>query len=157
MTTVVLNACGTVLATVPWQRAVVLVVTGEAVVHTADPAREVRSPSLVVPFPLVVRLVRWVYVRYVPRAGGAASRSSVLLRDRHTCIYCGGVGATIDHLLPVSRGGLSTWENTAACCAPCNGQKADRTPAEARMRLRWEPFRPTGERLQRQVWRELVA
>lgn len=156
--TLVLNACGTILTRVSWQRAVTMVVTGEAVIHESDPVRRISSPSVSVPFPHVVRLVRYVYVRYLER-GGAASKRGVLARDRYTCVYCGKAGATtVDHLLPQSRGGRHTWENLAACCPACNGRKADRTPEEAGMCLRWHPYRPdAGGRAQRKIWAGLSA
>lgn len=154
----VLNACGTILTTVSWQKAVTMVVTGEAEIHEADPERSVRSPSREVPFPRVIRMVRWVYVKYVERRtlhdGGLATKRSVLARDKRTCVYCGIAGAdTVDHVLPQSRGGRNSWENLAACCRSCNHRKADRTPEEAGMRLRWHPWRPdeTGY-TQRKVW-----
>jgi 5-methylcytosine-specific restriction endonuclease McrA len=49
---------------------------------------------------------------------------------------------TIDHILPVSRGGKNTWGNTICACAACNQRKADRLPHEANMKLLWEPKRP---------------
>ena len=154
MDTVVLNSTYEVLDLVPWQRAVTMVVTGEAVIHEADPDRLVRSMSLTVPHPRIVRLVRYVYVKHAVRHGhGLASKRGVLARDKRTCIFCGRYGDTVDHLLPQSRGGRNTWENLAACCRSCNHRKADRTPQEAGMRPRWEPWRPdrTGH-TQRKVW-----
>jgi 5-methylcytosine-specific restriction endonuclease McrA len=59
------------------------------------------------------------------------------------CGYCGGAASTIDHVLPRSRGGANTWENTVAACGRCNGRKGNRTPAEARMPLRRAPWRPS--------------
>lgn len=52
-------------------------------------------------------------------------------------------GLTFDHVVPRSRGGLSSWENVVAACSPCNLRKANRTPAEADMPLMTEPRRPT--------------
>jgi 5-methylcytosine-specific restriction endonuclease McrA len=49
---------------------------------------------------------------------------------------------TIDHILPVSRGGKGSWGNTVCACPTCNQRKADRTPHEANMKLRWEPKTP---------------
>ena len=70
----------------------------------------------------------------------------------------GRLGLTVDHLVPQSRGGGHTWENLAACCSPCNHRKADRTPEEAGMCLRWTPWRPNAaEVVQRQVWKALVT
>ena len=81
------------------------------------------------------------------------SRRNVFKRDRFTCQYCGrqpgGEELTIDHVLPRSRGGTSTWENCVLACMACNHRKADRTPAEARMTLRAQPERP--------MWQPLYA
>lgn len=49
---------------------------------------------------------------------------------------------TFDHVTPRSRGGLTSWENIVTCCIPCNRMKADRTPAEAKMKLRKTPKKP---------------
>jgi 5-methylcytosine-specific restriction endonuclease McrA len=49
---------------------------------------------------------------------------------------------TFDHVLPRSRGGAASWENIVTCCITCNAAKADRTPDEARMKLRRRPRRP---------------
>lgn len=155
------NACGSPLSMTSWQHAITMVVTGEADVIVADPEREVRSPSTAVPFPRVVRLRRWVYVKYFDRPdpfeGGFATNRGVLLRDSYICVYCGKPGDTVDHVYPRSRGGGNTWENLAACCKSCNGTKADRTPEEAGMRLRWHPYKPdvTGY-THRKILRETV-
>jgi CRISPR/Cas system Type II protein with McrA/HNH and RuvC-like nuclease domain len=50
---------------------------------------------------------------------------------------------TIDHIMPKSQGGGSTFENCVACCRTCNVIKGNRTPSEARMYLRKRPFQPT--------------
>jgi 5-methylcytosine-specific restriction endonuclease McrA len=72
------------------------------------------------------------------------SRRNLFKRDRYTCQYCGerNTEMTIDHVIPRSRGGTSTWENCVLACLPCNMRKADRTPSEARMPLRKSPVRP---------------
>ena len=49
---------------------------------------------------------------------------------------------TIDHVLPISRGGKNTWTNTVCACATCNQRKGNRTPHEANMKLSWEPKTP---------------
>jgi HNH endonuclease len=160
-----LNSCETPLGLIDWQRAVSMLVTVDAKgvpiahLHQADPDRTVRSPSIEVPFPLAIKLARWIYVKHIDGRdrfeGGCATRQGVLARDRHRCVYCGMPAETIDHVLPTSRGGLNTWENLAACCRSCNNRKADRLPEEAGMRLRWHPYRPdlTGY-TQRKVRRE---
>jgi 5-methylcytosine-specific restriction endonuclease McrA len=70
----------------------------------------------------------------------------VLRRDSHRCAFCGTTADTVDHLMPQSRGGANTWQNTVAACTRCNNVKANRTPAEACMPLRRTPHVPT--------WRE---
>lgn len=74
-------------------------------------------------------------------------------RDHWTCAYCGrsvsktppseALLATVDHILPVSRGGPSSWLNLVSACKECNNRKADRTPQEAGMDLRVEPYDPS--------------
>jgi 5-methylcytosine-specific restriction endonuclease McrA len=64
----------------------------------------------------------------------------------YTCQYCGGQPGrsdlTIDHVMPRSRGGATTWENVVTACGPCNRRKGDRTPDESTMHLRSKPERP---------------
>lgn len=79
------------------------------------------------------------------------SREGVIARDYGQCAYCGQPGATtMDHVLPKSRGGETTWLNAVAAHESCNHDKGDRTPTEADMPLLWEPFAPTIAELQ---WR----
>lgn len=74
------------------------------------------------------------------------SRRNVFKRDKYTCQYCGKQPGTpdltIDHVLPRAQGGQSSWENCVLACFQCNSRKADRTPAQARMRLLNPPVRP---------------
>ena len=141
MQTLVLNASYEPLAVVSVRRAVVLVLTEKAVMEHADDERVIRSASLQLPTPLVVRLLKFVRVPY--RRKLPWSRRGVLDRDRHRCGYCDGRANTVDHLLPVSRGGASrSWLNTVSACVPCNQAKADRTPQEAGMRLLVKPHEP---------------
>ncbi|TDL43594.1 HNH endonuclease [Microbacterium oleivorans] len=53
-------------------------------------------------------------------------RQSVLERDDFTCVYCGEVATTADHVLPKSRGGEDRLDNLVASCQPCNARKSDR-------------------------------
>jgi 5-methylcytosine-specific restriction endonuclease McrA len=70
----------------------------------------------------------------------------VLARDGHICQYCGRHFPThllsIDHVVPRSRGGETTWENVVCACITCNVKKGGRTPHEARMKLTQAPVRP---------------
>lgn len=74
------------------------------------------------------------------------SRRNLFKRDHSTCQYCGGRPGsselTIDHVIPRAQGGVSTWENCVLACVTCNSRKANRTPEQARMKLRKTPLRP---------------
>ena len=74
------------------------------------------------------------------------SRRNVFKRDHNTCQFCGiqpgTEELTIDHVLPRSRGGATTWENCVLACVSCNARKANRTPEQAGMKLRKVPHRP---------------
>ena len=141
----VLNADLGPLYRVSLRHAVRMLFRQVAVVHEAETDRLIG----VYPVPTVVRLVRYVVTRWRHSRGPGWSRGGVLTRDGRRCGYCGGVASTIDHVLPRSRGGANTWENTVAACGRCNQRKGDRTPAEARMPLRSVPRAPG--------WAELAA
>jgi 5-methylcytosine-specific restriction endonuclease McrA len=68
----------------------------------------------------------------------------LFLRDRHLCAYCGNAFAdgdlTVEHILPVSRGGRLSWTNVVTACRSCNTRKGNRTPEEARMPLLYVPY-----------------
>lgn len=140
-----LDATYAPLRIVPWQRAVTLLFLGKVEVLEEYDGRLLRSPSLTLVMPAVVRLLRLVAR---PRAQVRFTRANVYRRDDHTCQYCGlrpGAGAlTYDHVLPRARGGRTSWTNIVTCCVTCNLRKGDRTPTEAGMPLRRAPGRPRG-------------
>lgn len=74
------------------------------------------------------------------------TRHGIFQRDMGECQYCGKKltmeTATLDHVIPRSRGGLDIWTNLVLACGRCNARKADRLPAEAGMTLRRQPFCP---------------
>lgn len=145
MQTLVLNASYEPLAVVSVRRAIVLVLTEKAVTEHADSDRVIRSATREFPAPVVVRLLKFVRVPYRRRLPW--SRTGVLERDGRRCGYCGRRAESIDHVLPVSRGGLPrSWHNTVAACLSCNQAKANRTPEEAGMRLLVQPFEPKVQR-----------
>jgi len=75
------------------------------------------------------------------------TNSALFARDAHLCMYCGQSFnrpvLTRDHVLPLSKGGLDTWENVVTACFHCNSRKSDRTPQQAGMPLLAVPFRPS--------------
>jgi 5-methylcytosine-specific restriction endonuclease McrA len=82
----------------------------------------------------------------VPRRHVRYSRLNIFARDKFTCQYCGGKPhrsqLNLDHVIPRSLGGRTTWENVVCSCVDCNRQKGGRTPAQARLRLIRQPVRP---------------
>ena len=128
----VLNAGFQPLSVVSARRATCLILADKADL-IEDDGSVMRSASITVPSPSVIRLRYMVKVPYVRRS--SLSRRAVFARDDYRCQYCGDRADSIDHVLPRSRGGPHTWENVAAACRPCNLTKRDRTPAEAGMRL----------------------
>jgi 5-methylcytosine-specific restriction endonuclease McrA len=82
----------------------------------------------------------------IPRRHVRYSRINVFARDRFTCQYCGEKPhrsqLNLDHVIPRSLGGETTWENVVCSCVDCNRRKGGRTPQQALLRLRRLPARP---------------
>lgn len=72
------------------------------------------------------------------------SRKNLLIRDQHSCQYCGTRNGplTIDHIIPRQRGGRDSWLNLVIACIHCNLVKGNRTPEEAGLHLRQVPRKP---------------
>ena len=121
------------------RRALVLVLKGVARAEEDHP-RFIKSPSLSMPVPSVIRLLEF---RHIPHQSRSLSRKNILMRDHNTCQYCGKVFTpnelTLDHVIPRSRGGASSWENLVACCKTCNHKKGNAIPSEASLHLIREP------------------
>jgi 5-methylcytosine-specific restriction endonuclease McrA len=104
----------------------------------------IRSVNFEIQVPRVIRLLR---SDRLPKQRLHLNRRNVLARDGHLCQYCGRHFPThqlsIDHVLPRSRGGATTWENVVCACLACNIKKGGRTPHEARMKLIHIPVRPS--------------
>ncbi len=95
------------------------------------------------PVPRVILLVS--YDR-VPRRHVRFTRHNVYARDRDTCQYCARrlprSELNLDHVVPRSQGGQSTWDNVVCSCHPCNRRKGGRTPEQSGIRLLRKPTRP---------------
>lgn len=140
----VLNASYEPLHVVHWQRAIQLLFQGKVEV-VEDSDREVRTISLTLKVPAVLRLIQ--YVR-VPQQQQIIrfSRLNVFVRDNFTCQYCAKKTVksqlTLDHVIPVVQRGGKSWENIVTCCKTCNQKKGGRTPEQARMKLIRKPIEP---------------
>jgi len=140
MPALVLNASYEPVNITRARRALVLLIKGVAVVEEAHN----RYAYLGLQLPCVIRLRQ--YPR-LPSRIQTLSRKNILIRDGHICQYCGekflSSDLELEHVIPRARCGLSTWENLVAACRDCNARKADRTPAEAGMKLLRQPRRVT--------------
>jgi hypothetical protein len=94
----------------------------------------------------VPRIVRLLFYDRLPRTNVKFTRRNIYARDSNRCQYCGKRFATselsLDHVVPRSRGGVSSWANIVCCCVKCNVRKGGRTPYEARMKLVRQPVKP---------------
>ncbi|MBL8717132.1 MAG: HNH endonuclease [Myxococcales bacterium] len=128
---------------VSWERAVILYFSDKVdIIESYD--EELRSPSVVMKMPAVVRLRKPVAAM---KRSVKFSRMNVFSRDSFRCQYCGTQRRmhelNYDHVVPRHHGGKTTWDNVVASCYPCNGRKANRTPEQAGMKLLRRPYRPT--------------
>jgi 5-methylcytosine-specific restriction endonuclease McrA len=158
----VLNASYEPLQLISVRRAVVLLLQEKAELIEAA-AQQLRALALSFDVPLVIRLVR--YIRIPRRLRLPCSRRGVFARDRETCQYCGVQPGrnqlTMDHVLPRSQGGGTTWDNVVTACRDCNHRKGGRTPEQANMTLMTTPRQPQyvafallGELERHDVWRK---
>ena len=142
--TLVLNADYRPLSSYPlslwsWQGAIKAVFL-DRVNIVSEYDTEVRSPSFKMKLPSVVSLKSYIRPARFP----AFTRFNVFLRDRFECQYCGvGDDLTFDHLMPRSRGGLTTWDNVITACSTCNLRKGNKSCRAADMHPRQLPYRPT--------------
>src|SRR5512146_761961 len=135
----VLNASYEPINVCAARRAIVLVLKGVAMAEEEN-GHYLHGVRLTIRVPSVIRLLEY---RRIPHQTRALSRKNILLRDRNTCQYCGTLlgssELTLDHVIPRSRGGSSTWENLVACCHPCNRRKGNQLLSETDMKLLKEP------------------
>jgi len=138
-----LNASFEPLTALPLRRAVVLVVCGKAeVVHGDAAGLVLHSATASVVAPSVIKLCTYVRVPY--RARVPMTRAALMHRDRYRCGYCGARAETIDHVVPLSKGGRHEWTNVVTACSECNNRKGDKTPEKANLSLRSRPEKPRG-------------
>ena len=146
MSVLLLNASYEPLAVVSWKRAVTLVLTGRAELVEQDGDRVVRSAGgREFPLPNVVRLVRMVaYAGMRSKATPRFSKTGLAVRDGRVCQVadCRERGSTVDHVLPTSRGGDTSWENCVLMCQAHNSRKGDRTLDELGWTLKQRPVAP---------------
>ena len=98
----------------------------------------VRSPSWETKVPAVIMMKQYIKSKSEVRF----SKSNLYLRDQYKCQYCGNDFSrshlTMDHVVPISRGGKTEWTNIVAACNPCNSTKGNRMD----WKPKYKPYRP---------------
>ncbi|GAB2484242.1 HNH endonuclease [Algoriphagus taiwanensis] len=137
----VLNLDHSPVAVVSPQKAIVLVLLEKANVLSTYQLLEIRTVSRSFEYPAVIRLSQY---KNVPYRGVLLNRNNLFRRDNGECQYCGSRRhLTIDHIIPRSKGGKTSWTNLVTACNRCNVNKGDKTPEQAGMVLKTEPFKPS--------------
>lgn len=151
-----INVCSTRRAlSLVWDGKAEIILNGRGVIRSSSAEHELPS------------IIKLIYMVKRPRTQVALTKREVLRRDDYTCQYCGRRSAilTLDHIMPRHLGGPHTWHNLVAACASCNRRKGGRTPEQANMALRRQPFEPSpsayyrfGRHLsQREEWEPFLA
>jgi len=103
----------------------------------------VRTVNSEIQVPRVIRLLGY---EKLPKQTVKFNRRNIFARDNNQCQYCGKKYPTtelsLDHIMPRSQGGMSTWENIVCACVNCNVKKGGRTPKQAHMSLIRKPEKP---------------
>jgi 5-methylcytosine-specific restriction endonuclease McrA len=145
------------MARINIKRAVTLLITGRAKPLDLLPGKvwEIHSPSIVLRVPDQIQLTFASGER--TWKAPPVNRREVLRRDHHSCQYCGSTRhLTLDHIIPLSKGGKHSWDNVVAACERCNQTKGDRTPEQAGMPLHTKPKPPVHPSVAfaEQFWKE---
>jgi len=108
-----------------------------------DQYESIRTFSIEIRVPKIIRLV--VYDK-LPKSRVKFNRKNIFARDKNICQYCGKRFPTselsLDHVVPRTQGGISTWKNIVCACTDCNKHKGGRRPLEAGMKLIRKPVQP---------------
>ena len=157
----VLNKSWVAITTTTVRRALTLVYGGDAKVvepetyttfdfNTWSELGVAKEQSFIQTVSLRIRVPEVILLSFyngMPQMDVVFSRRNLYRRDKYTCQYCSGKPGTeeltIDHILPRSRGGKSTWENCVLACVKCNHRKSNLTPREAGMALLNLPHKPS--------------
>jgi hypothetical protein len=123
------------------ERAFLLIYLEKAELLNALKEKALRSVNATYPFPSVIKINRYVNMPYM---GVVLTRQNIFRRDGHTCQYCGThKDLTLDHLVPRSKGGKSTWNNLVTACRRCNARKGDYFIDQIDMKLKNMPHKPS--------------
>jgi len=139
----VVNSSYMPINSISWQKAISLVYIGKAEAICVDENKILRSPSVSMPKPIVVRLVKY---NKMPDISLKFNKKNIFLRDNYTCQYCGKKlptnELTLDHVRPRKLGGETNWENIVTCCQDCNAKKSEYSLIQSGMKLLSTPKKP---------------
>jgi len=140
---VILNGDYSFLSIVDWKKALNLWLKGKTeVLKFSDKVIRNGEGEIITKLPLVMKLIK--IVRMIYRNKVPFSKKNIMIRDGYKCVYCGcNSELTVDHVIPAASGGKSNFENCVCACLPCNNKKRNRTPSEAKMFLKKQPYAPT--------------
>jgi len=140
---ILLNADYTFLNVVHWKRAMCLVAKDKVQVLKSSERIIRTAEGMIMKVPAVMKLIKLIRALYRTRV--PFSKKNVLVRDGFKCAYCGTEKEklTIDHIIPKSRGGKTTFENCVSSCKQCNNKKGGRTLREVNMYLKVKAYQPT--------------
>jgi 5-methylcytosine-specific restriction endonuclease McrA len=138
----ILNQDYSYLATVSWKKAIKLVYKGKATVLKYSNEFIKTAEGIIMKIPAVAKLVK--LIRTIYRTRVPFSKRNVMVRDDFVCQYCGSTNElTIDHMIPISRGGKSIFENCVTACKSCNAKKGNKLPSESGIYPKKMPIAPT--------------
>lgn len=136
-----------------WRRAITAIVGGRAEIVETHKSFQIFTAKGSIPFPTVVRFTSGILlgkVRNIPTTPKLTKRN-LHSRDNGQCQYCDkclNLGeATIDHVVPKSKGGTNTWENVVLACAKCNQRKGNKLLENTSIRLSKKPIQPTMDKI----------
>jgi 5-methylcytosine-specific restriction endonuclease McrA len=152
----VLNSSYIPIETVSWQEAFTKIFNGRA--YAVEYYEEiVKTPNDEYFKPAIIVCTEY---NKIPNRVSVYSKRMVYIRDNYLCQYCtkqlNSTTATIDHVVPRSKGGRSTFENTVASCGPCNSRKANKMLSDTNMFLIKEPKAPNVNPIKAKFARTIV-
>ena len=137
----VLNQDYTPITICSVQRAFTLIFLGKADLIEEIKEKSLRSITTKFPFPSVVRINKYVHIPY---KRVVMTRQNIFKRDEGKCQYCGTTKElTLDHVIPRSKGGRSTWLNLVTACKKCNSLKGDQSLEKSKLKLSKKPVKPS--------------
>ena len=131
-----------------WKRAIAAVFCGRAEIVEEHDSFKIFTSSGPIPFPTIVRYTSGIILGKIKKlpTSPKVTKKNVWLRDDGKCQYCAkavALGeATVDHVIPKSRGGQNAWDNVTLACTKCNQKKGSHLLENTNLKLARQPFKP---------------